>query len=55
MKKKFLVELIKVKQYHVEAKDMDEAEQLAFDMDADKDAEIKWVTDPYEEIRTEEE
>ena len=55
MKKKFMVELIKVKRYHVEAEGMDEAEQLALDMDADKDAEIKWVTDPYEEFRVEEE
>lgn len=55
MKKKFFVELVKTIQYHVEAENMDEAEQLALDMDADKDAEVRWATDPYEEIRVEEE
>lgn len=55
MKKRFVVELVKTIRYHVEAENMDEAEQLAFDMDIDKDAEIKWVTTPYKEIHVEEE
>ena len=52
---KYFVELIKVKQYHIEAENMDKAENIALDMDADKDAEIQWVLQPYEEIRVEEE
>ena len=54
MKKKFLVELIKVKQYHIEAEDMDEAENIAFELDESKEAEIEWVNQPYEEIHVEE-
>jgi hypothetical protein len=55
MKKKFFVELVKTVQYHVEAEDMDEAENIAIELDGDKDAEVRWATDPYEEIRVEEE
>lgn len=55
MKKRFVVELVKTIRYHVEAENMDEAEQLVLDMDTDKDAEIKWATNPYEEIHVEEE
>lgn len=54
MKKKFLVELIKVKQYHIEAEDMDEAENIAFELDASKAAAIEWANQPYDDIGVEE-
>jgi hypothetical protein len=50
MKEKYFVEFQKVIQYHVEADSPEEAEQLAREMDADKDAQILWATNPYEEI-----
>lgn len=55
MKKKYFVEFTKTIQYHVEAEDMDKAEQMALDIDADKDADIRWVLEPYERIIVEEE
>jgi uncharacterized protein YmfQ (DUF2313 family) len=41
--------------YTVEADNPEKAEQLALDMDADKEAEIRWATIPYSEIEIEEE
>lgn len=55
MKKKYVVELIKIVQYHVEANDMDEAENMALEMDADKSADLDWILLPYDEIHVEEE
>ena len=54
MKKKFFVELVKTVQYHVEAEDMDEAENIALKMDADKSADLNWTLLPYNEIYIEE-
>ena len=53
--KKYFVELIKTMQYHVEAESMDEAEKMAIEMNSDKEAEIQWALNPYEEITVEEE
>lgn len=55
MKKRFVVEFIKIQQYHIEAEDMDEAENIALELDESKEAEIEWATKPYEKIRVEEE
>ena len=41
--------------YTVEADSPEKAEQLALDMDADKEAEVRWATIPYAEIEIEEE
>jgi hypothetical protein len=49
-----MVELVKTIQYHVEAEDSYEAENMAIELDSCKEAEIKWATDPYDEIRVEE-
>jgi uncharacterized protein YmfQ (DUF2313 family) len=41
--------------YTIEADSPEKAEQLALDMDTDKEAEIRWATMPYSEIEIEEE
>lgn len=55
MKKRYFVNFIKVIQYQVEAENMDEAEQIAIEMDSDKSADLDWITSPYDEIQIEEE
>ena len=55
MKKEYLVLFTKRVGYTVEADSPEKAEQLALDMDADKEAEIRWATIPYTEIEIEEE
>ena len=55
MKKEYLVLFTKRVGYTVEADSPEKAEQLALDMDADKEAEIRWATMPYLEIEVEEE
>lgn len=53
MKKLFFVELVKTVQYHIEAENYDEAENMAIEMDNNKNAELLWASKPYEEIRVE--
>ena len=54
MKKKFKVILTKVHVYEVEAKTMDEAKEIAFDLDADDEEDISWVIDPVDTIEVKE-
>ena len=51
----YLVLFTKRVGYTVEADSPEKAKQLALDMDADKEAEIRWATMPYLEIEVEEE
>ena len=53
MKHKYSVRFKKVHIYHVEAENMDEAENIALEMDADKENELSWVIDPIDEIYVE--
>lgn len=53
MKHKYAVVFKKVHTYYVDAENVDEAENIAFDMDADKENDIAWVTDPVDEIYVE--
>ena len=52
--KKYVVELIKIAQYIVEAEDEYEAEKFAIELDSDKEAEVAWALMPYDEINIEE-
>lgn len=54
MKKKFKVIFTKVHVYEVEAETMDEAEDIAFDLDADKTEDLSWIMDPVDKIEIEE-
>jgi hypothetical protein len=51
--KQFIVKLVKVKQFIVEANDMDEAENIAMLLDEDKEEDISWVNMYYDEIQVE--
>jgi cytochrome c oxidase assembly protein Cox11 len=53
MKRKYAVEFKKVHIYYVEAENMDEAEDIALEMDADKENELSWAIDPVDEIYVE--
>lgn len=52
--KKFKVIFTKVHTYEVEANDMDEATELALELDADKDEDIAWLLEPADTIEVEE-
>lgn len=54
MKKKFKVTFTKIHIYEVEAETTDEAEEIAFELDADKDEDIAWILEPVDEIKVEE-
>ena len=54
MKKKFKVIFTKVHVYEVEAETMDEAEDIAFELDADTDEDIAWILEPVDRIEIEE-
>ena len=54
MKKKYIVKFVKIHEYIVEASNMDEAEDLALELDEDKDNDISWLIDPADEITVEE-
>ena len=53
MKHKYDEELKKDNIYYVEAENMDEAEDIALEIDADKENELSWVIDPVDEIYVE--
>ena len=52
--KQFIVELVKVKQFVVEANDIHEAENIAIELDGDKEEDIVWVRKHYDKINVEE-
>ena len=51
--KQFVVNLIKIKQFVVEANDMNEAENMAILLDEGKEEDIDWVNMYYDEIQVE--
>ena len=54
MKKKFKVTFIKAHAYEIEAETKDEAIEIAYDLDADKDEDIAWLFEPINKIKIEE-
>lgn len=54
MKKKFKVTFIKAHAYEIEAETKDEAIEIAYDLDADKDEDIAWFLEPVDKIKVEE-
>ena len=51
---KFKVVITKKHEYIVECESMDSAEDIALEMDEDKDNDLAWILDPADEITVEE-